>query len=63
MKVIVVLMLASLLVATVFLIAFLWANRRGQFDDTHTPAVRILFEEEGEAKIVKAKKETGSRTD
>jgi len=35
----------SLCVALVFLGAFLWAVRKGQFDDDYTPSVRILFEE------------------
>jgi len=28
--------------------AFIWAVRRGQFDDLDTPAVRILHEDEDE---------------
>jgi cbb3-type cytochrome oxidase maturation protein len=28
--------------------AFIWAVRRGQFDDLDTPAVRILHDEEEE---------------
>ena len=35
----------SFLVASGFLIAFLWAMKNGQNDDLHTPAMRILFEE------------------
>ncbi|MCC6768177.1 MAG: cbb3-type cytochrome oxidase assembly protein CcoS [Bacteroidia bacterium] len=35
----------SLCVALLFLAAFLWAVRKGQFDDNYTPSVRILFEE------------------
>ena len=46
MSVIVVLIGASLLVATGFLIAYLWAVKNGQYDDKFTPSVRILFEEE-----------------
>ena len=38
----------SLLVALTFLGAFLWAVRSGQYEDTYTPAVRMLFEEESE---------------
>ena len=38
----------SLLVALTFLGAFLWAVRSGQYEDTYTPAVRMLFEEENE---------------
>ncbi|UCH66872.1 MAG: cbb3-type cytochrome oxidase assembly protein CcoS [Ignavibacterium sp.] len=44
MSVIVILIAASLLVAVGFLIAFLWAVKSGQYDDTHTPSVRMLFE-------------------
>lgn len=35
----------SVLVALGFLAAFLWAVRRGQYTDTHTPAIRVLFED------------------
>jgi len=35
---------ASLLVAVSFLIAFLWAVKNGQYKDTYTPSVRILFD-------------------
>jgi cbb3-type cytochrome oxidase maturation protein len=38
------LILASLLVAIGFLIAFLWAVKSGQFEDKYTPKIRILFE-------------------
>lgn len=37
---------ASLIVAVGFLLAFLWAVRSGQFEDTYTPSVRMLFEDE-----------------
>ena len=46
MSVIVVLISASLLVATGFLIAYLWAVKHGQYDDKYTPSVRILFDDE-----------------
>ena len=36
----------SLTVALTFLGAFLWAVRSGQYEDTYTPAVRMLFENE-----------------
>ena len=45
MGVILILILASLLVAGGFLAAFIWAVRSGQFDDTHTPSMRILTED------------------
>ncbi len=41
----VVVPLALLLVGAA-LGAFLWANRRGQFDDLETPAVRVLHDED-----------------
>ena len=36
----------SLLAAIIFLGAFIWAVRNGQFDDNDTPAIRILFDDE-----------------
>jgi cbb3-type cytochrome oxidase maturation protein len=45
MAVIVILILASLAVAVLFLAGFIWAVRSGQFDDTCTPAMRVLADE------------------
>lgn len=45
MSVVVILLLASVSVAVGFLFAFLWAIRRGQYDDLETPSVRILFDD------------------
>ncbi len=42
MSVIVLLICAGGVVAAGFLAAFAWAVRSGQFDDTTTPAVRML---------------------
>ncbi|MCX2453518.1 cbb3-type cytochrome oxidase assembly protein CcoS [Pedobacter sp. PLR] len=36
----------SILLALIFLAAFFWASKTGQNDDTYTPAVRILFDDE-----------------
>ena len=44
MSVIVLLIVAGGTVAAGFLGAFLWAVRSGQFDDTCTPAIRMLFD-------------------
>jgi cbb3-type cytochrome oxidase maturation protein len=49
MSVIVLLIVAGGSVAAGFLGAFVWAVRSGQFDDTCTPAIRILFEDGGRA--------------
>ena len=38
----------SLLVALGFLIAFIIAVKKGQYKDTHTPAIRVLFDNETE---------------
>jgi cbb3-type cytochrome oxidase maturation protein len=46
MNVILVLMLASLAVAVAFLAGFIWAVRAGQFEDTGTPPLRILAEDD-----------------
>jgi cbb3-type cytochrome oxidase maturation protein len=45
MGVILILILASLGVALLFLGGFIWAVRSGQFEDTFTPAMRILTDE------------------
>jgi cbb3-type cytochrome oxidase maturation protein len=36
----------SLLVAIGFLFAFLWAMKKGQYEDDYTPSVRMLFDNE-----------------
>lgn len=48
MSVIPILIIASIIVAGGFLLSFIWAVRSGQFEDTYSPAVRILFEERSE---------------
>jgi cbb3-type cytochrome oxidase maturation protein len=60
MKIIILLLTVSLLVALVFLIAFFVALSRGQFDDCHTPAVRMLFDEE--PKPLNTEKESTQQT-
>lgn len=37
---------ASVIVAIVFFIAFIVSVKRGQYDDTYTPSVRMLFDDE-----------------
>jgi cbb3-type cytochrome oxidase maturation protein len=51
--VIVLLIGISLLVALGFLIAFIIAVKKGQYKDTHTPAIRVLFENENEKENTK----------
>lgn len=45
MGVIPLLVVCSVGVAGLFLAAFLWANKEGQYDDLQTPAIRMLFED------------------
>ena len=45
MSAIILLIGFSLLIAIGFLISFIFSVKSGQFDDTYTPAVRILHEE------------------
>lgn len=45
MKIMLLLILLSLLLAAGFLLVYLWAARQGQFDDDYTPSVRILFDD------------------
>ena len=46
MSVIYVLLTISLIVAVGFFIAFIYAMKKGQFDDDYTPSIRMLFEDE-----------------
>lgn len=46
MSVIYVLLIISIVVAVLFFILFILSVRSGQFDDTYTPSVRMLFEDE-----------------
>lgn len=40
----------SVLIALFFLAAFFWASKNGQHEDTYTPSVRILFDDEPQEK-------------
>ncbi|MCF8715389.1 cbb3-type cytochrome oxidase assembly protein CcoS [Joostella atrarenae] len=46
MSVIYILLSISILIALIFFIAFISAVRSGQYDDSYTPSVRMLFEDE-----------------
>ncbi|WP_439128613.1 cbb3-type cytochrome oxidase assembly protein CcoS [Polaribacter sp.] len=46
MSVIYLLLTLSILVALVFFIAFIYSVKRGQYDDSYTPSVRMLFDDE-----------------
>ena len=57
MSVIILLIIIGAVIATGFLAAFLWAVRSGQYDDTVSPAVRMLFDDK---KVKKNKKKSQS---
>ncbi len=46
MSVIYVLLAISISVAVLFFVAFIISVRSGQYDDSYTPSVRMLFEDE-----------------
>ncbi len=46
MTILFLLIIVSLLTALIFLSAFIWAVKNGQYDDNYTPSVRILFDTE-----------------
>jgi cbb3-type cytochrome oxidase maturation protein len=45
MNIIILLIGISLTIAVIFLGIFLWSMRSGQYDDTYTPSIRMLFED------------------
>ena len=58
MSVIYILLSISIVVAVVFFVAFIYAVKRGQYDDSYTPSVRMLFEDE----LVKEKTKPSIKT-
>ena len=58
MSVIYILLTISIIVAIVFFLAFIIAVKNGQYDDSYTPSVRMLFEDE----IVKEKPKQSIQT-
>ena len=44
MSIIIILIAISLSIAVLFLVIFYWNMKSGQYDDTYTPSVRILFD-------------------
>ncbi|MBW6482734.1 MAG: cbb3-type cytochrome oxidase assembly protein CcoS [Vicingaceae bacterium] len=46
MSVLFILIIVSLTVAALFLVAFIWSVKNGQYEDAYTPSVRMLFDDE-----------------
>ena len=59
MSVVFILVFAAIILASVFLVAFIWSVKNGQYEDTYTPSVRILFDDPE----VKNEEEEKSRSD
>lgn len=51
MSVIILLIIISVVVAVFFLGLFIWAVNTGQFDDTYSPSVRMLFDDKKDSKF------------
>jgi cbb3-type cytochrome oxidase maturation protein len=47
MSVIILLLIASISIAGLFLFAFIWSVSNGQMDDDYSPPRRILFDQPG----------------
>jgi len=46
MSVFYILIGVSIIVALVFLRGFIWASKSGQFEDSESPAIRMLLDDE-----------------
>lgn len=58
MSIIYVLLAISVIVALLFFVAFVISVKNGQYDDTYTPSVRMLFEDE----IISEKSQIANKT-
>lgn len=45
MSVLILLLIASITIAGIFLVAFLWSVKSGQYDDEVSPPMRMLFDD------------------
>jgi cbb3-type cytochrome oxidase maturation protein len=45
MSIVILLAIIGVLVAGGFLVGFIWAVKSGQYDDTESPAMRMLFDD------------------
>jgi cbb3-type cytochrome oxidase maturation protein len=65
MNIIYLLLAISVVVALVFFVAFITSVYSGQYDDTYTPSVRMLFDDEliKEKRTVKGSKKQIITTD
>lgn len=67
MSVVFILVFVAIILAGAFLVSFIWAVKSGQYEDTYTPSVRILFDDppmkeaEGKKDNEKGKKDNEER--
>jgi cbb3-type cytochrome oxidase maturation protein len=59
MEIITLLIFISLIIAVGFLIVFLWNLKSGQYDDTYSPSVRMLFDDKPKAQKQDGKANAG----
>lgn len=59
MSVLYIVLPIALVLVGVAVFAFVWAARRGQFDDLETPAIRALHEEPKQKQVVGSQTDTG----
>lgn len=59
MSVIYLLLALSILVALIFFVAFIASVKSGQYDDSYTPSVRMLFDDEI---VQEEKKDSSTKT-
>ncbi len=62
MSVIILLIIASIIMAGGFLIAFIWSVKDGQYEDNYSPANRILFEDKKPKKTEHSETKTENKT-
>jgi cbb3-type cytochrome oxidase maturation protein len=51
MGIIILLISISISIAVTFLVIFLWNMKSGQYEDTYTPSVRMLFDAKKKKKV------------
>jgi cbb3-type cytochrome oxidase maturation protein len=57
MTIIILLIGISLCIAVLFLVVFFWNIKDGQYEDTYTPSVRMLFDSKPKSKQQEPSKE------
>ncbi|CAM3375183.1 cbb3-type cytochrome oxidase assembly protein CcoS [Aequorivita lipolytica] len=62
MNIIYMLLAISVFVALIFFVLFIFSVKKGQYDDTYTPSVRMLFEDELVKEDTSSKAKTSKET-